>query len=148
MLEVKYPVKYALLPIKARRTNKRGEEFFIDECYIVSKAYVLEEHRKYLEDGTYSVNYKICFPYVVYTDGINLEKRTPRLHSSKDYETTSFYLYDSLEDAKAAKEKKNVLISESVVEKYQPFEDSILELTEDMVVDNKERQKIKYITGR
>lgn len=142
MEKVKYPVKYALLPVRARRTNKMGEEFFIDECYIVSKAYVVEEHRKYLEDGTFGVNYKVCFPYMVFTDGISMEKRVPRLHSSKNFETTVFYLYDSYEAAVAAKDKRNVLISEKIVEKYKPLEDKLTELTSDMIVDGEDKVKV------
>ena len=143
MIELNYPIKYALQPVKGRRTNRDGEEFFIDECYIISKVYVMEEHTKYLENGNYGGNYKICYPYTVYSDGINFEKKTPIDYHKQDHEATVFYLYNSYEDASVAKDKRNVLISEEVVEKYQPFEDTILELTNDMVVDTEEKVKTK-----
>lgn len=143
MIELNYPVKYALLPIKARRTNKMGEEFFVNECYIISKVYVMEEHIIFLEDGNYGGNYKVCFPYVVYADGINCEKKTPIDYKKSEHEATVFYLYDSFEEALAAKEERNVLISNKVIEKYKPFEYKILELTKDMVVEKDDRVKIR-----
>ena len=147
MEEVKYPVKYALMPVEAYITNKRGEEFVIDKCYIISKAYVLEEHRKYQEDGTYSVKYQICFPYKVYTEGISSVKTTPHLHSSSSNNTLAFYLFDSYEEALIAKEKKNALIPNEVVDQYQSYEDRIQELTKDMLIDPEKEDFNNIIRG-
>ena len=143
MEQLNYPMKYALLPVKSRRKNKNGEEFIINECYIVSKVYVMEEHIIFLEDGNYGGNYKVCYPYLVYSDGIDLEKKTPIDYRKMDHEETIFYLYDTFEDATAAKEKVNVLIPTDVVEKYKPFEDRLLELTSDMLVEKDNKVKIK-----
>ena len=103
MKKVKYPVKYALLPIKERRTNKDGEEYFINICHIVSKVFVTKEFRVYLEDGNYDVNYSVCFPYEVNSDGIIEEMRIPSFNSSDYNETIAFDLYDNYEEAQKAK---------------------------------------------
>ncbi len=145
MIELNYPVKYALLPVKARRTNKRGEEFFITECYIVSKTYVMEEHRKYLEDGTYGVNYKVCYPYVAYTDGISKERKTPIDFKNQEHKAVVFYLYDNYEDAVAAKEKWNVLVPEQIVENYKPLEDKISALTNDLTIKGEKINQKKLV---
>ena len=142
MEKLNYPVKYALLPVKARRKNKEGEEFFIVDCYIISKVYVMEEHRKYLEDGSYGGNYKVCFPYLVYSDGINYDKKTPIDYKNNNVETV-FYLYDTYLEALAEKDNRNVLVSDEIVKKYKPFEDEILELTKDMFVEKEEKSKIR-----
>lgn len=143
MEDLKYPVRYALLPVKAQRKNKEGEVFYIDECYIVSKAYVTEEHILFLEDGSIGGNYKVCFPYLVYSNGIDMEKKTPIDYKKKDHEATVFYLYDSYEEAKEEKDKRNILIPEETINKYQPLEDTLLELTNDMKVEKDKQVKIK-----
>ena len=142
MEKLNYPMKYALLPVKSCRTNKIGKDFFINECYIVSKVYVMEEHILFLEDGNYVSNYKVCFPYLVYSDGIDLEKKTPKDYKKNNHEETVLFLYDSFEDANAAKESRNVLVPNEVVERYQLFEDKILELTSDMIIEKEKSVKI------
>jgi hypothetical protein len=72
-----------------------------------------------------------------------MEKKTPRDYRKKDHESTVFYLYDSYEDAKAEKEKRNVLIPEKIIEQYQSYEDALLELTDDMKVEKDEKVKIR-----
>ena len=145
MEEVKYPVKYALMPVKTYRTNKMGEEYITDICYLISKAYVIEEHRKYQEDGTYSVKYQICFPYKVYTEGISPIKTTPSKNAHNSNETLAFNLFDSYEEALIAKEQKNAFTPDEVVEQFQQYEDKIQELTKDMVIDSEKEDFDKKI---
>ncbi len=139
-MEKKYPVKYALLPVKTRRMNNK-EELFVDECYIVSKAYVMEEHRKYREDGEYSVNYKLLFPYLAYSNGLS-EEREPSDYLHKNREVIAFSVFDTLEEAEQEKDRRNVLVSQEVIDKYKPLETEILELTKHMVVNSKEGRKV------
>jgi hypothetical protein len=148
MKSINYPVKYALLPVKTHRKTKNGEDFFITDCYIVSKAYVMEEHRAYRETGDYNANYKIFFPYVVVanSDGITSYNRgEPSDYFNKNYEDKAFYLYDSYEEALAAKEERNVLVSEEIIKKYKPIEEELLELTKNMIVENDEKAKTRRI---
>ena len=147
MGEVKYPVKYALMPIEAYRINKMGEEYIAKKCYIISKAYIIEEHRKYQEDGTYSVKYQICFPYKVYTEGISPIKTTPSKNAHNNNETLAFYLYDSYEEALIAKEQKNAFLPDEIVEHFQSYEDRIQELTKDMIIDSEKDDFNNIIRG-
>jgi len=143
MKKVKYPVKYALLPIKERRINKDGEEFFINICHIVSKVFVTKEFRVYLEDGNYDVNYSICFPYEVNSDGIIEEMRIPSFNSSDYNETIAFDLYDNYEEAQKAKEDKNFLVPIEVVENYKTIEENLQELTKDLGKEKQKKEPIK-----
>ena len=145
MKKVKYPVKYALLPIKERRTNKDGEEYFINICHIVSKVFVTKEFRVYLEDGNYDVNYSVCFPYEVNSDGIIEEMRIPSFNSSDYNETIAFDLYDNYEEAQKAKEDKNFLFSIETVEKYDDIEERLQILTKNLGEEKEKKEPIKHI---
>ena len=100
MKECNYPVKYALLPIKEYRTNKMGKEYQETVCHVVAKAYVVEEYRKYNEDGTVSSTYKICFPHVVLTERVNHFRKTPDSPLARDNEMVTYRKFGSQESIK------------------------------------------------
>lgn len=54
--ELKYPIRYAIMPIIEETNN---EIIF----YMVSKCYVISEKKEYLKDGKCKITYEIVFPY-------------------------------------------------------------------------------------
>ena len=145
MKECNYPVKYALLPIKEYRTNKMGKEYQETVCHVVAKAYVVEEYRKYNEDGTVSSTYKICFPHVVLTERVNHFRKTPDSPLARDNEMVTSSLYDTFEEAQAYRDERNLLVDQSILDKYKDVENELTVLTSDLTIssDTKKEDKIK-----
>ncbi len=140
-----YPIKYALLPVKEFRTGSNGSEYGEIVCYIVSKAYVVEEYKVRKNDDSYSTTYKVCFPNFFYSGGLNLYRKTPDSDLARDNEMVVSTLYDSLEMAQKAREEKNLLYSDEVLNNYMYFEDIVAGLTEDLTVtgeNNIDKQKL------
>ena len=134
MKEKTYPVKYTLLPIREERMSKMGKPYDKVVCYIVAKAYVVEEYKKYKEDGTYTTTYKVCFPHIVYTERVNHYRKTPDSPLARDNEYVTSKLFDNYEDVLAEKEQANIFAQKDIVEKYKETETQILELTKDLKV--------------
>lgn len=75
--ELKYPIKYAIMPIKEQTgwypgLNELEREYGV-VVNIVSKCYVIGEEKEYLGDGTFQIQYEVVFPFFkkdkIYFDG-------------------------------------------------------------------------------
>lgn len=60
--ELKYPIKYAIMPIK-KLVNLGLHEFEV-VVNIVSKCYIVGERTEHLKDGTKEIKYEVVFPYI------------------------------------------------------------------------------------
>lgn len=67
MGELKYPVKYAIMPVLGQVGWTVGlhqmERQYDVVAYIVSKAYITSETIKYYSDGSRKILYNVVFPY-------------------------------------------------------------------------------------
>lgn len=141
----KLPVKYALMPIidfnkvfgTILITNDRTVGYFVSKCY------VLEENKKYNEDGTTSRNYKVVFPY----SEVFLNNKIKELKN--DFENDQYLsysvdeVYNDYESAKEACDIKNsdCLNDEKELRKdYKKFRESITSKVDEM------EQKAKMIS--
>lgn len=66
-MEIKYPIKYAIMPIIEQTgrypdLHELGYEYSI-VANIVSKCYVVGERKEYLKDGTFNIKYEVVFQY-------------------------------------------------------------------------------------
>lgn len=65
--DLKYPIKYALLPIEDQVGWQSGLyelERYYDICgYNVSKVYLVGKKEEYRSDGTKEISYQVVFPY-------------------------------------------------------------------------------------
>ena len=87
------------------------------------------------------MSYKVCFPYVVLSDTVNTFRKDPDSPLARDNEKVVSRLFDNYEDAVADKERRNVFISQEVLDKYKLFEDQILRLTSDLNVKGESKTK-------
>ncbi len=65
--ELKYPIKYAVMPIEEQigwypGLNELEREYDV-VVNIVSKCYVIREEKEYLQDGTFKIKYEVVFPF-------------------------------------------------------------------------------------
>ena len=64
--ELKYPIKYAIMPIYEQTGWAPGlhelEREYDVVAYIVSKCYVIKEEKDYLQNGTVRIRYAVVFP--------------------------------------------------------------------------------------
>ncbi len=168
--DLKYPVKYALLPIEEQVGWQSGLyelERDYDICgYIVSKAYLVGKREEYLSDGQVQVYYQLVFPYddidetnqrkIPVYDFINSQYRnvfeTQQVY--EDYETAKEkafirnelirrnYINPIMFDRTEWPEiiKKKTTKYERMLARYHEFENNLQKLTEDMII-TKETQK-------
>lgn len=65
--ELKYPIKYAIMPIEEQTGWYPGlnelERVYDVVANIVSKCYVVGERKTYLSDGTFEIQYEVVFMY-------------------------------------------------------------------------------------
>lgn len=145
MKEKEYPIKYALLPVKEVK-YENGRDFYVNSCYIVSKAYVVEEYKKKNRDGEIKTTYKVCFPHAILDSRINYFRKTPDSALARDNEFVVSKLYDNYEDAKKQFDLLNINVDIDKLNNYEDLESEILELTKDLVVQgetDKVIQKVK-----
>ncbi len=65
--KLKYPIKYAILPIEGKTnwySDISGEQEYGTIANIVSKCYVIDEIKTFLSNGTSKIKYEVVFPYV------------------------------------------------------------------------------------
>ena len=139
-----YLVKYCLLPIKEEKHGKIGNEFQTTVCYIVSKAFIVEEYKVNFQSGTSKTTYKACFPYIVNNNRVNHLRKLPDDDLARNNEAVVSKLFDTYEDALAEKEVRNIFAKPELVEKYKILEDEIQELTKDLIVENND-SKVRKI---
>ena len=135
MNKVNYPVKYAVYPVKELTCSERGNEYEKLVCFIVSKAYVMEEVKYMNNEGKYQKNYKVCFPHIISDQRINYYHVTPNSDVGKDNVIVTSKLFDSYDEALEIKDNKNLLYDSNIVDKYNIMEKEILELEKDMEVN-------------
>ena len=97
-----YLVKYCLLPIKEEKHGKIGNEFQTTVCYIVSKAFIVEEYKVNFQSGTSKTTYKACFPYIVNNNRINHLRKLPDDDLARNNEAVVSKLFDTYEDSTRA----------------------------------------------
>lgn len=112
-MRIKYPVKYALLPIYeqtgwAPGVNELEREYGI-RAYIVSKVYIKKEVKEYLNNSTIKNRYLVVFPYVR-TSQYNEWQRDAKCAFSKTNEKIVDELFDTYEEAKKAANATNKAI--------------------------------------
>lgn len=114
-MKVKYPVKYALLPIYEQTGWTPGlhelEREYGIRAYIVSKVYVKKEVIEYLNNSTIKNSYHVVFPYVRVSQ-YNEWQRDAKCAFSKTNEEVVDELFDTYEEAKKAANTKNKAILE------------------------------------
>ena len=113
--ELKYPIKYAVMPIVERvgwtiGLNELERDYGV-VANIASKCYVVGVQKKYLSDGTIKTEYEVVFPYAnqdkIYNDG--LKRVTPMfsLYSKCINSVVANALYNSFEEALETATKAN-----------------------------------------
>lgn len=132
--ELKYPIKYVVMPIEeqigwAPGINESEREYDV-VANIVTKCYVIGEHKKYRSDGTIKIEYEIVFPYSNEDIICNarLKRVTPKFnfHSQCINSFGVDDVYNSFEEASAVANKENNRIIASEVG-IIPFDESFQE---------------------
>lgn len=112
-MKVKYPVKYALLPIYEQTgwtpgVNELEREYGI-RAYIVSKVYVKKEMLEYHNDGTTKKKYYVVYPYVRDLS-LDVWRRDDSFAFDKNSEEVVEELFDTYEEAKKVANAKHKAI--------------------------------------
>ncbi len=108
-MELNYPVKYALMPVR----EQVGREYEI-VMYIVSKCYLISEKKIYSGDGKCSCSYEVVFPIII-DDERNIFVSLPQ-YSDKEECVNSLIvdrLFDNFMEASKVASKKNQKILDS-----------------------------------
>ncbi len=114
--EVKYPIKYALMPMKEQTGWEPGlnelERVFDTVAYIAAKCYVISERKEYSSDGTSKTKYEVVFLFeksnVSYRD--DYKPTVPRYNVySKECYNSIFVdqLFDSFDVASKLADERN-----------------------------------------
>ena len=157
MENLKYPIKYALMPIIEQVSWTHGlhemEREYDVVAYIVSKAYLVNKTIKYYSNGTEDYLFKVVFPH---TDFSNLDiKNIPKYNINCDclnsIEVSE--VFDTYEEAKQARNLENCKLRSlcysisqakqftEELKKYNQLEEFILWSTKDMNI-SEEVQKV------
>lgn len=125
MSEIKYPVKYGLLPIKDY--DKIFGNILVSNvrnvAYVVSKCYLLSKTTTYERDGSESSKYRVVFPFT----GIFLDEKMPEnISDMNEVDYISYVtenVFDTYEEAKEICNSKNKkLIEEELKNKKRVLE--------------------------
>lgn len=113
--EVKYPIKYAVMPIEEQigwypGLNELEREYSV-VANIVSKCYVIREDKEYLQDGTLKIKYEVVFPFLK-KDKIHFGGFEPAIPEYNFYSqcTNSIFinqLFNSFEEAQTVADQEN-----------------------------------------
>ena len=161
MENLKYPIKYALIPVIEQVGWTSGlhdiEREYDVVAYIVSKAYITSKTVKYRSDGTEEYLFNVVFPH---TDFSNLDIKTVPKHNINGECINSLEVsevFEAYEEAVKARILENrKLISRycfvskakqfvEELEKYTQLEEFILWNTKDMIVTEKIQKCKTYI---
>ncbi len=104
---LKYPIKYAVMPIKeqigwSHGLNELEPEYGV-VANIVSKCYVIGERKKYFSDGTFEIKYEVVFlynkQYTNYYD--NFKPTIPEFYAYHECANSLFVdqIFNSFEEA-------------------------------------------------
>lgn len=110
--KLKYPVKYAVMPIKEQTGWTAGlnelQGRYSIVANIVSKCYVISEKREYLSDGRVEIVYEVVFPYNIYYD--NIKKEIPQYNCNYRCSNSVIvtHIFNDFEEALAVAEEKNM----------------------------------------
>ena len=148
-----YPIKYVVIPL--------------EDFYIVSKCYVINEVKEYKSNGDSTVNYRVVLPYQ-YNCTLGW-KRVEVLYNSYLQSINSTVvkeLFDNREDAKIRANELNTLVLNRKIEnssigeiskikenylknvaKYKELENSFEEGTKDLVVNDEVKEQKIIIKG-
>ena len=143
-MKKEYPIKYALLPVKENVCDN-GRDYDKNVCFIVSKAFVEEEYKKELKDGSINSTYKVCFPHTVKDKLINYLRKTPESTLARDNEMVVSNLYDEYEDAKRKFDIINLCVDYDTLNYYEVIESEILELTKDLGITKEKMNKKQMV---
>lgn len=106
-MELNYPVKYALMPVREQIEFKSDREYEI-VMYIVSKCYLISEKKIYSGDGKRRYSYEVVFPIVI-DDVRNVSVSLPQ-YSNDGHCVNSLLverLFDDFDEASKLATKKN-----------------------------------------
>ena len=137
-MEIKYPVKYGVIPVK-KLLNYNNEMKNTIVCYIISKCYVVNEIKRYHKDGSSTMKYEVVCPYMYddyYDQYIN---EIP--HFNLDVCTNSVEIgaiFDTYEEALEAKRIEN----EELLERQYAF--MSLYMPQDILLEAKEKVKTEF----
>lgn len=108
--ELKYPIKYAVMPIKEQIGWYPGLHELERECdvvaNIVSKCYVIREDKEYLQDGTLKIKYEVVFPSLKF-GGFELAVPEYNFYSQCTNSIFVNQLFNSFEEAQAVADQAN-----------------------------------------
>lgn len=142
-----YPIKYTLIPIYEQvgwvhGLNELEREYDI-VCYIVSKCYLIDEVKKYHQDGSEEISYSVVFPYQRYDSYDTYHIEEPSFNLISGYCTNSTKvkeIFNSIEEARNAKKRKNnELLNKKMV--YLSFDNYEAKEKE---TNSQFNQKLKY----
>ena len=128
-----YPIKYALMPIYEQvgwihGLNELEREYGI-VCYIVAKCYLIDEVKKYHQDGKEEIIYHVVFPYQKYDfDTYNIEEPRYNFNTGACSNSTKVKLvFDDFYTATNAKEQKNeeILLDELSCLSFEKYEEQV-----------------------
>ena len=110
-----YPIKYAIMSMIIDE-NLYNEKEYNEIGYIASKCYVVNEIKKYLENGNINVSYEVVFPFKInqYGELVRFEPSFD-IYGECINSVSVTKLFDNYEEAnKYAKEKNDKIINEMV----------------------------------
>ncbi len=114
--KVKYPIKYALMPMKEQTGWKPGlnelERVYDIVAYIAAKCYVIGERKEYLSDGTIRIKHEVVFMFaksgVIYSNDYEPTVPGYNIYSGECYNSIFVdNLFDNFEDASKLASKRN-----------------------------------------
>jgi len=170
--ELKYPIKYGIMPIMEQIGWSPGvcelEREYGVVAYIVSKCYLVGEHKVYLSDGNTKIKYEVVFPYRRNEFVYDQFKRVFPEYNFNAKCINSFKvneLFDSFEEASTLAAKMNETLvgreiqvlsfdenikekiqiirdkHQKTLDKYKEIEEMIEQTTEDMKVNSSNKKR-------
>lgn len=119
-MKINYPIKYSVMPI----IDQSEKNDIV--CYIVSKCYVINDIKRYEQNGKCSKKYEVVFPYQLAGNGI-YRREEPSFNYYNDNCTNSNIVdcvFDTYEEAVKIANEKNIRIYEGKIS-YLSFDELI-----------------------
>ena len=136
----KYPVNYALMPLRVDVEISKDLRYYYIAGYIVSKVEVKEEKTIHNEDGSTSYEYQVIYPHRIQINENEFDPNKTTIQIlDEEMSMRTFQLFETYELARFNREKKNLSYPE--IYDYLHIEDELLDYTSNLLTEEDKRKK-------
>lgn len=107
-----YPIKYASMPIYGEGRNEQNDS---PKAYIVSKCFLLDEHKRYSVNGDIDIRYEVVFPFQ--REDINNWKRMEPEYNYMTYQCVNSSIVNNIYNNKREATKNTNIKNEAIITK-------------------------------